>query len=254
MAIRSLKTEKQSSIVVKKDSSISVSYVKDALEFYVDANDPSSYPGSGSTWFDISGNNRNGTIVNSPTWNSKGYFTFNGTSQYVDFGNILNPGTSSWSVSVLMAPSSFFSTGNRFIVSKALAAAGSFRWALGTLVDTNRIRFFTEGTNVNVVDLSASTGAPINKWAFTTAVLNRSGDMSIYRDGLFFGSSSIAAFNGANYSTTHPFRIASYTDANNTTPILFFPGSIGLVMVHFKALSAAEIQQNFNAFSNRIPL
>ena len=45
---------------------------------------------NGTTWFDQTGNARNATAVNSPTYNSSdGSFSFNGTNQYFNLGNIL---------------------------------------------------------------------------------------------------------------------------------------------------------------------
>jgi hypothetical protein len=55
------------------------------LLVHLDASNSSSYAGSGTTWNDISGNGRNFTLVNAPTYTlagELGYFTFNGTSQY----------------------------------------------------------------------------------------------------------------------------------------------------------------------------
>lgn len=57
-----------------------------SLELHLDAADPTSYPGSGSTWYDISGNSRNGSLVN--TGYSNGYITFNGSNSYVDLGGV----------------------------------------------------------------------------------------------------------------------------------------------------------------------
>jgi len=38
--------------------------VEDGLMLYLDAADPKSYPGSGTTWFDLSGNGRHATLRN----------------------------------------------------------------------------------------------------------------------------------------------------------------------------------------------
>lgn len=38
--------------------------VTDGLKLYLDASNPASYPGSGTTWNDLSGNSNNGTMVN----------------------------------------------------------------------------------------------------------------------------------------------------------------------------------------------
>mgnify|MGYP000176052642 CR=1 FL=1 len=40
-----------------------------------------SYPGTGSTWFDMSGNGNNMTL-SGPTYNSNGYFDFDGSNDY----------------------------------------------------------------------------------------------------------------------------------------------------------------------------
>lgn len=50
--------------------------------FYVDASDPASYPGTGTTWYDLSGNGYNMTL------SSAGVFVNNGgNDKYMDFGN-----------------------------------------------------------------------------------------------------------------------------------------------------------------------
>jgi hypothetical protein len=54
---------------------------------YLDAAEPSSYPGSGDTWFDISGNGNDAALDNSPTFVSNGiesYFSFSGDTNYAD--------------------------------------------------------------------------------------------------------------------------------------------------------------------------
>ncbi len=58
------------------------SIVRDGLVLYLDAGDRNSYPGTGNTWYDLSGNNNHGTIYNSLPYNTnnKGYFDFNNTS------------------------------------------------------------------------------------------------------------------------------------------------------------------------------
>ena len=49
------------------------------LVLNLDAADRNSYPGSGTTWYDLSGNGNNGTLTNGPTFTSPGYFSFDGT-------------------------------------------------------------------------------------------------------------------------------------------------------------------------------
>ena len=69
------------------------SLIYDGLRMYLDAANIKSYPGSGSTWFDLSGNNNNGTLSNT-TFDSEvgGCFSFNGSTSYVNLngGSALN--------------------------------------------------------------------------------------------------------------------------------------------------------------------
>jgi hypothetical protein len=56
--------------------------VTGSLKLYLDAANPSSYPGSGSLWTDLSGNNNNVTLINNPTFND-----INGGSIYTNGNN-----------------------------------------------------------------------------------------------------------------------------------------------------------------------
>jgi hypothetical protein len=58
--------------------------VTDGLILALDAADRNSYPGSGTTWYDVSGYNRHYTLVNGPTWNSDGYFVLDGSNDYLN--------------------------------------------------------------------------------------------------------------------------------------------------------------------------
>ena len=55
------------------------------LTSYLDAANPSSYPGSGTTWTDLSGNNNNFILTNGPTYDNRngGSISFDGTDDYL---------------------------------------------------------------------------------------------------------------------------------------------------------------------------
>ncbi len=58
------------------------SFVTDSLKVYVDSQNATSYPKAGSTWYDVSGNSKDGSLTNSPSFN--GYsFVLDGTDDYV---------------------------------------------------------------------------------------------------------------------------------------------------------------------------
>ena len=58
--------------------------VKRGLVLHLDASINDSYPQSGTTWYDISGNNNNVTLINGPTFSSTngGIITFDGVNDY----------------------------------------------------------------------------------------------------------------------------------------------------------------------------
>jgi hypothetical protein len=65
--------------------------VTDGLVLALDAADTNSYPGSGTTWNDLSGNGNTGTLTNGPTYSSDngGSIVFDGTNDYVPLVNNL---------------------------------------------------------------------------------------------------------------------------------------------------------------------
>lgn len=59
---------------------------------YLDAGNPASYPGSGTTWTDLSGNGNNGTLTNGVGYSAAngGALTFDGVDDYVSSVNSQN--------------------------------------------------------------------------------------------------------------------------------------------------------------------
>ena len=58
--------------------------VTSGLTMWLDAGNPASYSGSGTTWTDLSGNGNDQTLINAPTYvaGPPSYFDFDGVSQY----------------------------------------------------------------------------------------------------------------------------------------------------------------------------
>ena len=64
---------------------IDLGIVTTNLSMFLDAGNASSYPGTGTAWTDLSGNSRNGTLTNGPTYTSAdgGAIVFDGTDDFV---------------------------------------------------------------------------------------------------------------------------------------------------------------------------
>ena len=76
--------------------------ITDSIELYLDANQIISYPHSGTSWKDISGEGRNGTLTNGVTFNSDGYMDFDGTDDYVAI-DTYTFGNGNWTVNAWVA-------------------------------------------------------------------------------------------------------------------------------------------------------
>ncbi len=63
--------------------------ITNGLVLYLDAANKKSYPGSGTTWTDLSGNVYNGTLTNGPTFSAAnmGSIVFDGTNDNIQLGN-----------------------------------------------------------------------------------------------------------------------------------------------------------------------
>jgi hypothetical protein len=72
---------------------VAPSVVTDGLIYYVDAGNTSSYAGSGTTWNDLSGQNRTTTLYNGPTFDSanSGSINFDGSNDYAQIATGFNP-------------------------------------------------------------------------------------------------------------------------------------------------------------------
>jgi hypothetical protein len=82
---------------------ITTGEVNNGLLLYLNAGNTSSYSGSGTTWYDLSGNNNHGTLRANgagalPIF-ANGSFAFNGSSSYVSIASSVIPNTGSFTIS-----------------------------------------------------------------------------------------------------------------------------------------------------------
>jgi hypothetical protein len=232
--------------------------VRDGLVLNLDAAKPDSYPRTGTTWRDISGNQRNGTLINGPTFNpdNGGSIVFDGVDDNVLFGDVLDLGTNNITVNQWVNLSSI-GTSQTFL-SKARAAPQNYRYSTGLAgPSNNRLASFMQGNGGSDIQPYGSTTLSTNTWFMATYVFTRSSSISIYYNGIqesLTGNATISQWNNLDFQSNNPFRIGSYTASNNTTPISLTNGRIGITQVYFRALTAQEVLQNYNATKGRFGL
>ena len=208
---------------------------------YVDAGNTASYPGSGTTWTDLSGNTNNGTLVNSPVFTNIGaasYLTFNGTgAQYA---------------STTAAKFNKTYTGKTVIIAARMAnssfSSGQYRCLFGTNGGTRNFNtyMYFDGSNFKLHYSSNSVGGFSNnlsiaymQW-FVIAVTHTTGGLvSYYLNGQPVGTNTGITF--AQYASNSGEYIALGDN--------YWYGDINTCAVYGRALSRDEIQQNYNAIS-----
>lgn len=212
----------------------------DGLVFYLDATNIKSYPGSGTTWSDISGNGNNFTIFGSPTYSSTNGWTLdNGaTSKYMIKNPIAMP-TSALSYEVWCRTT----VGSTAILSYASSAA-----------DNDFLLFAPENLSLYVGVTAVGSGINITdgNWRQIVRTSNRvSGDERLYINGSLSYNTTLGA--GTLVTTNGSFVIGQEQDSVGGTfdPNQAFGGNIAIVKLYRKVLTATEVAQNFEASRGR---
>jgi hypothetical protein len=205
--------------------------VTDGLVLCLDAADSNSYPGSGTTWYDLSGNGSNGTLVNGVGFDSAngGSLSFDGSNDYVN------------------AP-----------LTKSISCTFSF-WARTTTL-AGLPMLFNAGPNGSGPDLFFYTGTiswntwdgANNSFASTPAdvadgnyhhyvvVNDFASNAKLYYDGVLLGT---ATYKDASTNT-------NLTIGGNTSSYMW-NGNIASTKTYNRALTASAVLQNFNAVRSR---
>jgi len=212
----------------------SPSIVTSGLALYLDAGNVKSYPGSGTTWSDLSGNGNNGTLVNAPGFDTAngGSILFNGTINYVTLPNGILSGTGDFAVNQWVKSLSVGGTGTTF----ANYSSGNLQIIYGA-------QYVGVYLGAAFYACSSTPCAYYNSgWNMITAL--RSGT-SI---GFYLNGASITTGTTSNSIGTIS---ASFRLGTNTIGTEQFTGNIAVTQVYNRTLSETEISQNFNALRGR---
>ena len=210
--------------------------VTDGLVLALDAGNAKSYPGSGTTWTDLSGIGNHCVFNDAPTF-STNIFTFNGTSNY---GTITNNASLNFASeqTVTMILRHTFTSGRRNPWDQAYGGYGTWTHESG-----NNFNYYygDAGVNGSPYNGFTSTSTSRNVWNIYTVVRNTSG-ATWYFNGV-----------ATNYQS-HAFG-----DLTATTPDIrigrgyagYWEGDMSCVYAYTRALTASEVKQNFNASRGR---
>ena len=182
-------------------------------------------------------------------------FNLNGTNSYVELGDVMDLGLSSWTYSTWFNCSN--ATLNNNILSKAFAGGSTGRVFMS--VWTNKLYFGVQvsNTEVNMIETDSSLTINNNNWYNATFVVDRTDKLKIYVNGSLQGvvqvegTNNLIPYSAVNYNTNHPFRIGAYTFSDNVSAMNFFNGKIDAVGIWNRVLTPTEITELYNCGSGK---
>jgi len=218
------------------------SIVTSGLKISLDAGKSSSYGGSGTTWTDLSGNGKTGTWQQSPTFNSASGGSIamgSTTSQYMLSSGL---GATNVLTAEVWAKFNVIPTNDNCIISDRYTAS-FINFSVCFRHDSKIYGGYWNGTNGWVT--SAGTTTPlINTWyhfAYTVSLSGSTYTSILYQNGVAVGSPVTSAI--SPNSSNLGFVVGTNWRADTTV----VNGDIAIVRVYGRALSAAEVVQNYNA-------
>jgi hypothetical protein len=212
--------------------------VTDGLVLCLDAGNSVSYPGTGTTWFDLSGNGNNGTLVNGVGYSASnfGSLVFDGIDDRATISgsnSSLNSATAltmiSW-VNPIQLKSGWQGVFLRQTVGvyELWIFDNKLRYGLNTGSGTGRASGNISLVNNNWYMLSWTyDGSTVRLYvnAIPDSTFSRTGSIPTSTSTIFIGYSGFSSE--------------------------YFNGYVNICQLYSKALSAQEIRQNFNATRSR---
>lgn len=196
-----------------------------------------------STWYDLSGNNITGSLNNGVTFNgeTQGSLYFDGSNDYVTCGN---PSALTFPQNAFSLVTWFKYPASGFFFNKGVGNVGGFNlWYTGT-----QLRFQIYSGSVAPAPINVVAGT-INSNTYYQASATYDGSVAnTYLNGVLVGTQTNSQ---TIVNTTGSLQIGYRADGVNTN---YSSGSISVVQVYNRALSATEVQQNYNALKSRFGL
>jgi len=241
--------------------------VTDNLVFHFDAGNGLSYPGSGSTVYNISnGGGYNGSLANGATWSAgtRTSFVFDGSDDQIDCGDVdlLGGATgATWEVWFKVNAINSGSYWKSLITTWYDGDTGpGHTWLFDTRFASWAfwVRFVGDNSSYPTTNFEGGSGRNdfvANTWYQMVGVFDSSqpnaDKMKIYINGAY-----IASYNVGNYTTiankTANERLKLGVDRSSSAPL---DGNVAIARIYKnKGLSSSEVLQNYNAQKGRFGL
>jgi hypothetical protein len=233
----------------------------DGLVLCLDAGDRNSYPGTGASWYDLSGNSNNVTFLNGPVFNSSnlGIINFDGTNDHIAVSSPNDRfswtpsgvGMNSMTIELWVKSSDV----NGYFISKPWNGGGEYNYTLKHNALNYRVGTAGAGGSKGVSFASLAT----NNWEHIACVIN-STQIGVYRNG-------IVNVNLTNHDIVQNSPVGSNSNISLCIMNLYpygqgwggesnfaVSGMLSNIKIYNRLLSANEILQNYNASKGRFSI
>ncbi len=204
------------------------------LALYLDAADQNSYPGSGTSWFDLSGQNNTGVLTNGPTYSSEnnGAIVFDGSNDLVVVNSYASIIPTAAYTKIAWFYLTSYTTANNII--SGYNGQHAFWMSSSTTLRAGH-------GNVSFNTIVGTTIIALNTWYCGAVSFNTTTGWRLYLNGSLENTNASAT----TFTGNGDVLIGSYGGGNLLT------GRISNASVYNRVLTDAEIRQNFNALRGR---
>ena len=222
--------------------------VRDGLALYLDAANTKSYPGSGTTWKDLSGKGNNGTLTNGPTFSSDdgGSILVDGSNDFISIpfaGGV-------YCIDFWIKPASTLTSST---ISNSIL---DFNNGQQSLIFGSCTGFFN-GELITLLTNPDGVGGKRSAYVSTTDSISGWTHINCNYDG--------SAYRFTVNNVLKPLTQSGSDIINAISPIYlgkadgggingFYNGNISNLKLYSRALTDAEIDQNYNALKSRFGL
>ncbi len=201
--------------ITNDSTSVSGDCINYGLALYLDAENTASYPGSGTTWTDLSGNGTTATLANGVTYvpGDHGAFSFDGVDDYVNLSNVNRSGLTNCTITFWRK------------------SVDTTKWLL---LGGQTNSYYLMAINTTGAFYHSGVGSPITVYEDGNAVTvdNRNNVWHYY------------VATGVNLSTWTTLNLNNYSSWQ-------YKGLLQDFRIYNRTLNPTEIQQNFTDTRNR---
>lgn len=218
--------------------------VQNGLVLHLDAGNNKSYPGSGTTWGDLSGNVNNATLTNGPTFstNVAGAIVFDGSNDYA-----LITTNAGLNFTSRVSLSSWFNISVLPGATEIAFIRKNDQWQLG-LSNSSTIRCLIKtvgGTDGWTANNDVGYTFATNTW-YNMAMTYSGTNMLIYVNGVLVKNAVVTGTISATNNDVNIGRVPHIPSHLN--------GSISNCQIYNVTLSEEQVLQNYNAAKSRFGL